>query len=790
MSKKSKKSIVLLASLLTFGSLSAASLVSCGDQPTETTIELTSLTIANKDALTAEWRVADSDRQVSITADPATFDISKALDEGTLTITSSNIGVVTVMGRYLHAVAAGETTITVQCGEIKDSVNITVLPRLEMTTVTVAEALAAEKGAVLAVKGEVVQVSSKGFFVADTSGIIYVYKALDETYKLGDTVNVQGAIDEYSHIKQITSTNYKIEESSTEVDAGLVFTEYTGAELEKLSNAEISKSFPGKITVTVVADSTNDNKLKEGQVLFSCAGLADTTIIYSGYLNNDHITQIGENPLGKRFTIEGIFGGYSSHNTYTKRLNLYPVTITEEATIEVEEVQLSADLTTLKIDQKAELSVKVLPADAFGTATIEVKSGSDFVTVDGTTVTGKAAGTAVLVAKVGDVVSADLTITVLDEVYAPDTIANVKSTAKVGDNVYIKARYVSTMKNTQVYGSYFADGKDGLLVYGFDDSKLNTNDTYLITGKVDRYNGSFQVKEASVVATTEYKVGDPVVTEVTDLSTLNGLNGGDTIKVSGTVAEDITADSHGNTHFDLTVNGKTLEVRGDSRYEASLYTNALNGVKAGAAVEVVAHVAFYNSSEEWPNYTKGLQLQKIESLTIDGKVVGEEEPGTGGETPIPDGTTIAYDFSEIALNEISKFDKDTLASYLTSDNGDLVTTITPNDAVYSGDSSEGQTEFKGLKLGKKKGNGELTFTFSVDIVGVRLKGTQYKTFTSDLAVNGSYKDLSVAQGNTPETLEWGIEATKTITVGTSGRQVGKNYNNRAWLLSVEFILAE
>lgn len=788
MSKKSKKSIVLLASLLTFGSLSAASLVSCGDQPTEPIIELTSLTIANKDALTAEWRVADSDRQVSITADPATFDISKALDEGTLTITSSNSGVVTVMGRYLHAVAAGETTITVQCGEIKDSVNITVLPRVEMTTVTVAEALAAKKGAVVAVKGEVVQISSKGFFVADTSGIIYVYNALDETYKLGDTVNVQGAIDEYSHIKQLTSTDYKIEESSTEVDAGLVFTDYTGEQLEKLSTADISKSFPAKVTVTVVADSTNDDKLKDGQVLFSCAGLADTTIIYSGYLNNDHLTQIGENPLGKRFTIEGIFGGYSTHNTYTKRLNLYPVTITQAETIEVEEVQLTADLTTLKIDQKAELSVKILPADAFGTATIEVKSGSDFVTVDGTTVTGKAAGTAVLVAKVGDVVSADLTITVLDEVYVPDTIANVKSTANVNDNVYIKARYVSTMKNTNVYGSYFADGKDGLLVYGLDGSKLNTNDTYLITGKVDRYNGSFQVKEASVVATTEYTVGDPVVTEVPDLSTLNGLNGGDTIKVSGTVAEDITADSYGNTHFDLTVNGKTLEVRGDSRYEASLYTNALNGVKAGTAVEVVAHVGFYNSSEEWPNYTTGLQLQKIESLTIDGTVVGEEEPGTGGETPIPDGTAVAYDFSTMAYADSFTFNKDTLANYLTTSNGDLVASIESNGAVYAGDNT--QQEFNGIKLGKSKGNGELTFTFTVDIVGVRLKGTQYKTYTSDLAVNGDYKDLSVAQGGTPELLEWTFEATKTLLVGSSGRQVGKNYNNRSWLMYAEFILAE
>ena len=643
MSKKSKKSIVLLASLLTFGSLSAASLVSCGDQPTEPIIELTSLTIANKDALTAEWRVADSDRQVSITADPATFDISKALDEGTLTITSSNSGVVTVMGRYLHAVAAGETTITVQCGEIKDSVNITVLPRVEMTTVTVAEALASNKDDVVTVKGEVVQVSSSGFFVADTTGIIYVYKALDAAYELGDTVNVKGAISEYSHIKQISSTDYKIEESSTPVDAGLVFEEYTGEELETLSTADISKSFPAKVTVTVVADHTIDDKLDEGQVFFSCSGLADTTIIYSGYLNDEHLAQIGENPLGKRFTIEGIFGGYSTHNTYTKRLNLYPVTITEEERIEVEEVQLTADLTTLKIDQKAELSVKILPADAFGTATIEVKSGSDFVTVDGTTVTGKAAGTAVLVAKVGDVVSADLTITVLDEVYVPDTIANVKSTAKVNDNVYIKARYVSTMKNTNVYGSYFADGKDGLLVYGFDGSKLNANETYLITGKVDIYNGAFQVKEASVVATEEYTVSDPVVTEVSDLTTLKGVNGGDTIKVSGTVAKDITADKYGNTHFDLTVNGTTVEVRADARYESSLYTEALNGVKAGTAVELVAHVSFYNSNG-MPTDSTGLQLQKIESLTLDGTVVGEEEPD-----PVPVGDALVITADKLGL---------------------------------------------------------------------------------------------------------------------------------------------
>lgn len=70
------------------------------------------------------------------------------------------------------------------------------------------------------------------------------------------------------------------------------------------------------------------------------------------------------------------------------------------------------------------------------------------------------------------------------------------------------------------------------------------------------------------------------------------------------------------------------------------------------------------------------------------------------------------------------FNKDTLASYLTSSNGDLVASIESNGAVYAGDNT--QKEFNGIKLGKGSGNGELTFTFTADIVGVRLKGTQYK----------------------------------------------------------------
>lgn len=787
MSKKSKKGIVLLASLLTFSSLAAASLVSCGDQ--QLTETLTALTISNKAELQAEWRVADADRQVSITADPETFDVAAALDEGTLTVTSSNTSVVSVMGRYLHAVAEGSATITVKYGDVKDTVELTVLPRLEMETVKIEEALNASKGEVKAVKGRILQVSSRGFFVGDDTGIIYVYNTLSDVYDIGDTVNVQGAVDEYGGIKQLTSTSYKIEESSTAIDLTLTFTEYTGAELDKLSNAELGKAFPAKITVTVVVDSETDDRLDPGQFLYTMEGLSDTTCIYTGYLNADHLTITGENGIGKRFTMEGLFGGFGSHGDYSKRLNFYPITITEEESIPVEEVTLKADKTTLKVKERTKLSASFTPAEAIASITYEVTEGSDVVSIDGNILSAVKTGTATIVAKAGGVTSTPVTITVTDETLEPVSINEVKE-AKTGDLVYVKAKYVSTFTSN---GTYFGDGASGLYVYGYKET-LDATKTYLISGEVDIYSGLFQVTDATIEETTEYTVSDPVVTTLTSLDGITGKNAGDTVKLTGKVKETIEGDKYGNAHFTLTFGegetAKDISVRADARYEASYICEALIGTEAGTEVTVTAHVSYYkNGLSTLPTDSDGMQLQKIEALVIDGTEVTEPvEPGPGGDDPIPEGTAIAYDFSEMVYNEISDFDKDTLAAYLTSDNGDLVTSITPNDAVYAGDNT--QDTFKGIKFGKSKGNGELTFTFSVDIVGVILKGTQYKTYTSDLAVNGSYKDLSVAQGNTPETLEWGIEATKTITVGTSGRKVGNNNNNRAWLLGVEFIIAE
>ena len=621
MSKKSKKGIVLLASLLTFSSLAAASLVSCGDQ--QLTETLTALTISNKAELQAEWRVADADRQVSITADPETFDVAAALDEGTLTVTSSNTSVVSVMGRYLHAVAEGSATITVKYGDVKDTVELTVLPRIEMETVKIEEALNASKGDVKAVKGKILQVSSRGFFVGDDTGIIYVYNTLSDVYDIGDTVNVQGTVDEYGGIKQLTSTSYKIEESSTAIDLTLTFKEYTGAELDKLSNAELGKAFPAKITVTVVVDSETDNRLDPGQFLYTMEGFGDTTCVYTGYLNADHLAITGENGIGNRFTMEGLFAGVGSHGSYSKRLNFYPITITEEETIPVEEVTLKADKTTLKVKERTKLSASFTPAEAIASITYEVTEGSDVVSIDGNILSATKTGTATIVAKAGGVTSTPVTITVTDETLEPVSINEVKE-AKTGDLVYVKAKYVSTFTSN---GTYFADGANGLYVYGYTKA-LDATKTYLISGEVDIYSGLFQVTDATIEETTEYTVSDPVVTTLTSLDGITGKNAGDTVKLTGKVKETIEGDKYGNAHFTLTFGegetAKDISVRADARYEASYICEALVGTKAGTEVTVTAHVSYYkNGLSTLPTDSDGMQLQKIEALVIGGEEVTE-----------------------------------------------------------------------------------------------------------------------------------------------------------------------
>lgn len=112
------KKRILLPILL----LASTALVACGQ--TEPPVNYT-WSIANKEALTAEWHVKEANREVVIACEPA-INVAEHLDVD-LFITSSNTSVIGVSGKYLQPLGEGTATITVDFAGTTDTVEITVL---------------------------------------------------------------------------------------------------------------------------------------------------------------------------------------------------------------------------------------------------------------------------------------------------------------------------------------------------------------------------------------------------------------------------------------------------------------------------------------------------------------------------------------------------------------------------------------------------------------------------------------------------------------------------------------
>ncbi len=124
---------------------SSASSSEATSEPVEAYVSIT-----NKDALTAEWRLEDEDRTVKLDLSPS-CNILEALGEGTLTITSSDPSVVGVYGRVLKPLGQGNATITVTYFGVSDYVELTVLAmkgEQDYAAKTLTEIMAIEEGLV------------------------------------------------------------------------------------------------------------------------------------------------------------------------------------------------------------------------------------------------------------------------------------------------------------------------------------------------------------------------------------------------------------------------------------------------------------------------------------------------------------------------------------------------------------------------------------------------------------------------------------------------------------------
>lgn len=131
---KGKRLLVIVITVIACVCASIAVLTGCN-----TKNPLESVTIANKEALTAEWYEGGEDRTIELTFAPDSYTVSNT----EFTVVSSEPEVVKAEGTTLKALAGGTAKITVTAGELTDSVDITVKPVLKGVTITNKTALTA-----------------------------------------------------------------------------------------------------------------------------------------------------------------------------------------------------------------------------------------------------------------------------------------------------------------------------------------------------------------------------------------------------------------------------------------------------------------------------------------------------------------------------------------------------------------------------------------------------------------------------------------------------------------------
>lgn len=125
-----KKGLLLSVALLT-----VVGMVSCGNKPGtsggDTSVSESSqytVTISNKEALTATWHVGEENRTLEIATEPR-VNVNQALADGSMTVVSSDPSVLSVSGKVLTAVAAGSATVTVTYEGASDTVTVEVLAK-------------------------------------------------------------------------------------------------------------------------------------------------------------------------------------------------------------------------------------------------------------------------------------------------------------------------------------------------------------------------------------------------------------------------------------------------------------------------------------------------------------------------------------------------------------------------------------------------------------------------------------------------------------------------------------
>lgn len=568
MLRRKFKGSLLAVSLLAFGAMTACTigLTSCEQAiPIEGGLPgVSSFSITNKSDLQAEWHAGDGNRMIEFSFGDATVNVRDAIAKGQIQISSSDTSVITTSGLYLISLKEGKATITVTVsGEyqiLSDSVEI-----------SVAAALGAP--------------DAQEISIAD---LLKLDLDAWESQDRQNTFEVSGVVGDW-YGKDSSGSYGKIDEPS------------------KYGNFYLVDSEDSKVEILVYGATTSEEAL-----IYNSDG--------TWTFNNpaDFIDDNNETPVvkGDTVTLNCIPTEYNG----VIQLNAVITEIAPAPVIDYESITISAEKTTLKLNEFTRLSETHTPEDVnVGSVTYEITEGKEFIEIIDDRVYGRKAGTAKIVGKGGrgDKVSEPITITVTEEL-ADFTTTNIESLYKelpLGEDVYFTANYLGSYAGDQTYGAYVNYGDYAILLYRTEiPSSIRTGYDVYVSGTLDIYNGLLQIADADVVNAGK-NLNVPNASDL-DLETLDGVDGFDSSRsatVTGTVSKYSVDEKYGNVEFTVTTkSGAKINAYADSRYTNGNELTKLNYIKDGDEISLEGNITYsVDDLKTIPTTTEGMQLVNL-----------------------------------------------------------------------------------------------------------------------------------------------------------------------------------
>lgn len=634
------------------------------------------------------------------------------IEEQGVTWSSSDSTIATVStSGVVTGVKEGTVTITATSTanpNIKGTKTIVVRPK----TVTYDISQITTENINYTVRGEIVAKTTGGLVIHDGKAGAYIFgNSFVNQYNIGDKVEVSGTVSKYNGMFQFSYQSCEL----TPLDE----LEVTIPEATTLT-AEIANSWKTNVDNFGVTDMQkyrwNTTVTESGGYKITNLDGSNVTIEPSYYPDEDNLI------VGEQYTIEAYFAGYSTNHDYAA-VYIASVTPISEEPIDPTGITIQVSSNTISIGGTATLSATLTPAGATGDVTYEITSGSDYITLEGNVVTGKALGSASIVGKVGTLTSNEITITVSDE--APSNpLDNYQTVNSVSELLQIDP---NTLEDSST----------------FVDSKL-----YQVTGILTNWEGD--------------KYGNFSLTDKTTGETISIYGpAGNTMDVFAYDTE--TQNYSFNTptdeqRFDTLVEDGTISV-GDEITLRGLYVERWAG---GSIVFKGSYIETVNQTEEIEyNITKDTMENGDVSLSIDKGTFGT----TVNVTVLP---AEGYKINKLFLNDTLLEVSDNKASFEICVGPNIIsaefidenidTTPTSFNINFSGTSHGIESTYQSNTIQTENGN--LVFS-----------SCNYGSLASSYQLNlGSNASSTAKPGNLPVSILKGID--ETIT------EDGYNFNDR------------